>query len=629
MNLNNEAPYKTMKKHTESEQAFPFDYSCGIENGIFCIKLYIPEKPDDLKTSYALVRKEQSSKTVETIDGTSLSASFEIKCFGIYYINVTLKSKGEKFRFSTDRYDFTEKNAISYLTFNNHKYFEQCRDNLNSWYLKKFNEQHLQAEFVNPLINFRIANPNIHIIVHNRPRLPQDKRTAHEQNIVDNLNGYREAKKFLAAMRENPPRMINRAWDDLGYERPELIADCITHTNYKPYLNKQGVFTAHDDATPFCNILDGHRVTHHQPREYDRTIWHIGFSHVFGYGAPDWGTIDSFLQEILNERVKNEAICVENYGYVRMSSFVDQAMKIANFLSRNFRDNDIVLIQSVTGLPGVHDVLDCDLSEILQRPHNHGECFFDRSHLNEKGNRVFAEGLYDFIIENKLLEMDHGIGARQKPWPDTGLPKEQIVPLHQYLDQIAPLRPRVGAIVMNCNPFTLGHRYLIEQSAEKVTKLFVFVVEEDKSVFPFIDRMELLRLGTSDLGNVEIIPSGKFIISTLTFVDYFGKSDLQDMTIDPSMDVRLFGQYIAPKLGINMRFAGDEPLDKVTRQYNEAMARILPEYGIDFGVLPRKEVDGNVISASRVRELLAERNFSEIAKLVPATTLAYLTKVSL
>ncbi|MDR0786169.1 MAG: hypothetical protein LBE74_09895 [Treponema sp.] len=189
---------------------------------------------------------------------------------------------------------------------------------------------------------------------------------------------------------------------------------------------------------------------------------------------------------------------------------------------------------------------------------------------------------------------------------------------------------KIGAIVMNCNPFTLGHRYLVEYAAQRVKYLYIFAVEENKSIFPFKDRFELIKQGVSDMPNVTVLPSGKFIISSLTFVDYFNKSEIQDRVIDPSQDVRLFAEEIAPALGVTVRFAGEEPLDKVTRQYNEAMGRILPEYGIAFEEIPRMETDGEVVSASRVRALLEEGAWAEVAgrleRLVPKTTLNYLEK---
>ena len=37
---------------------------------------------------------------------------------------------------------------------------------------------------------------------------------------------------------------------------------------------------------------------------------------------------------------------------------------------------------------------------------------------------------------------------------------------------------------MNCNPFTLGHKYIVEKAARENDNVIIFVVEEDKSSFP-------------------------------------------------------------------------------------------------------------------------------------------------
>ena len=177
---------------------------------------------------------------------------------------------------------------------------------------------------------------------------------------------------------------------------------------------------------------------------------------------------------------------------------------------------------------------------------------------------------------------------------------------------------------MNCNPFTFGHQYLVEYAAAKVTKLYIFVVEEDRSAFPFKDRIELVRQGTKHIPNVEVLPSGKFIISQQTFSGYFNKAELQDVTVDSSEDVEIFAKEIAPTLGITIRFAGEEPTDNVTRQYNETMKKILPRYGIKFCEIPRKVFGEEIISASKVRAALDVGDFDKIKQFVPPTTLYYL-----
>ena len=184
--------------------------------------------------------------------------------------------------------------------------------------------------------------------------------------------------------------------------------------------------------------------------------------------------------------------------------------------------------------------------------------------------------------------------------------------------------PVIGSVVMNCNPFTLGHEYLIESACKQVDFLYIFVVEENKSYFSFEDRIDLVKKGVAHLKNVKVIPSGKFIISSLTFSEYFDKANLAGTTIDTSLDVETFAQQIAPCLDITIRFVGEEPLDPITNQYNKSMKEILPKYGIQLKEIARKESGDSVISASRVRKYIEEKNWNEIKKLVPNTTYDFL-----
>ena len=118
--------------------------------------------------------------------------------------------------------------------------------------------------------------------------------------------------------------------------------------------------------------------------------------------------------------------------------------------------------------------------------------------------------------------------------------------------------------------------------------------------------------------------SGKFILSSLTFSEYFNKAQLQDRIVDSSEDITLFVNEIVPAANIKVRFAGTEPLDTVTNQYNRTMEAILSQHGIWFEEVSRIEKNGEVISASRVRKLLESRDWELIQELVPDTTLSYL-----
>jgi [citrate (pro-3S)-lyase] ligase len=162
---------------------------------------------------------------------------------------------------------------------------------------------------------------------------------------------------------------------------------------------------------------------------------------------------------------------------------------------------------------------------------------------------------------------------------------------------------------MNCNPFTYGHRYLIEQALERVDNLIIFVVQEDESLFTFRERYAMVREGIKDLENVTVVPSGDFILSQLTFPEYFIKIEDEDLEYNTEYDITLFAEEIAPKLNITVRFVGEEKADEVTNRYNLAMKKILPKHGIRIVEIPRKVIsDGKQpISATKVREIL-EKN---------------------
>lgn len=184
----------------------------------------------------------------------------------------------------------------------------------------------------------------------------------------------------------------------------------------------------------------------------------------------------------------------------------------------------------------------------------------------------------------------------------------------------------VGAAVMNCNPFTLGHQALAEYAASNCDVLHLFVVEENRSAFPTGVRLRLVREGTAHLPNVRVHLSGHYMISSATFPTYFLKEGEDAAVLQSELDITLFARRIAPLLGVTKRFAGQEPLDPTTARYNQAMREILPQYGIEFCEIPRLGQNGQVISASRVRFLLERGSWEEALALVPESTARYLTQ---
>lgn len=181
-----------------------------------------------------------------------------------------------------------------------------------------------------------------------------------------------------------------------------------------------------------------------------------------------------------------------------------------------------------------------------------------------------------------------------------------------------------SAIVMNANPFTLGHLRLLEHAAGESRTVYCFVVSEDASLVPFQARLALVKEGAAHLANVVVKPSGAYIISNATFPSYFLKDDELVTRTHAQLDIRVFA-HIARALHITRRFAGEEPFSGITRIYNEEMARLLPESGIQFIEIPRAQAGGMAISASAVRRLLKEGPPEAIRPFVPDATYRYFT----
>ena len=257
--------------------------------------------------------------------------------------------------------------------------------------------------------------------------------------------------------------------------------------------------------------------------------------------------------------------------------------------------------------------------------------FYEITRVPEE-NIVFMEnkrtGFRDYLAAlqretqqaGAVLQVEANAGG-----PSTAHPTGAIVaPGGSCAAAQAALNPggRVGAIVMNANPFTLGHRYLVEQARAACDVLHLFMVSEDVSLVPFSVRKKLILEGTKDIPGIVYHDAGSYIISSATFPAYFQKGDNAVIRSQAGIDARIFTR-IAAALGITDRFVGDEPTSVVTGIYNEILSTALPEAGVACHIIPRKEADGRAISASTVRSCIHDGRLEDIRGLVPETTYRY------
>ncbi|MBI6875378.1 [citrate (pro-3S)-lyase] ligase [Clostridium aciditolerans] len=247
-------------------------------------------------------------------------------------------------------------------------------------------------------------------------------------------------------------------------------------------------------------------------------------------------------------------------------------------------------------------------------------------------DKLFEEGIFHSFIFTKpdKVKVFNSLNFKTiHEVKDAALLEYGIYDINKSLDDMA-IKYSIdnsiekGALVMNCNPFTEGHRYLIEQASKSCEKVLVFIVEEDKSLFSFKHRYAIVKEAVKDLENVTVIPGGEYIISSATFPSYFIRKEDEKLKAYESIDCGIFGKYFCSKFNIIKRFVGQEPYCNVTNTYNQTLKEIMPQYKVELIELERKKYDGYYISASKVRELIKNDKIEEVRNIVPEATWNFL-----
>ena len=480
------------------------------------------------------------------------------------------------------------------------------------------------------------------------------------ENNLNQLENHTETEQWLKKLRfrnnggvwkknswlRSVPEHFDALYGDLPQYSKEYIDNIFTPV---PNINTRRGRENLEYKSKYVNITNGCRHTTGQPGVYDNSIFMVGTSSVYGFGCEDKHTSPSLLQQLINNsKSLNTRYAVFNLGARGKPNFVD----FYKLLNLNVLPNDIVVMHGIS-----KDIVD-DLSALstdkfhlvspdFSKRYHGEEIFFDAGHVTYKGQTIIAHQIFgrlfsSFTKATKLQNKSNTINLISNKETTTALnflskfTKDYKI-LHSnlqkhpdlqcFIDELKALKkPGLsGALVVNCNPFTLGHRHLIEYSASKVDNLFVFVVEEDLSYFDFKARFSMVVEGTKDIVNCKIVRGGKYIMSTITYPEYFSKEDEKTLDLNASTDMAIFGEYIAPTLNISVRFIGEEPICDVTRQHNNQMRHILPTYGVRVEETKRILHDGQIISASLVRQYIQTNEIDMIRNLVPPSTFRYIT----
>lgn len=442
----------------------------------------------------------------------------------------------------------------------------------------------------------------------------KDRLSREEKELWSKKRTYQSGASGLLKMSEEEKKTF------FGYNYSDEYVESLCRDYSKiTGTMRNGIYTINDFSNSHFQFKDGYRNVPNANAEAARKVWMFGPCTALGAYVSDSQTIEYYLQKLM---LNNG---YDNYEVINCGLFGLEYV-MGRVITEAISDDDIVIIIHNVPYIGKEYVNQGNLGEVyfeLERPIEN--TFNDLAHCNYKVNEKIAERLFRDIAP--CLTRDNTNIAPRVALQDYYIPWDVVKYFRDYCNKYQLTKDetvKCGAIVMNCNPFTKGHRYLIEQAALQVDLLYIFVVGEDKSVFKFRDRTEMVRRGTADLDNVMVLSSGKYIISKETFSQYFEKDNVEQVD-DMDYDVPIFGEIVAKELGISVRFVGEEPFDKVTRKYNETMKSILPEYGIEVVEIPRATVDGGqTISASAVRKALQEGDRELVESMLPESTIEYL-----
>lgn len=486
-----------------------------------------------------------------------------------------------------------------------------------------------------PYILFRTSKGNKHIPVLSRIYVDQQIAIeASEYDILTNIFPAFQGSSVKFLLLNDPDveskmgsNLANRVADGLKWKNQKRVfyrekteeefQQILKETTAFVPSIRDGYFQRVDIQGKYVNCINGERYTVENSGTGPRIFHVLGPCTLIGTAVEDQCTIPSYLRPSIPQAyyIKNHTPGYENINFaIRAQEYHEH--DIIMFMVRNidlFAKAGVQTHSIIQAYKNMPDVCDHVLDEL--------------KHVNEVALKYIAREIEDLCIRENLFK-DKVSGVNKKISFGTGkknLPKELKEWLAESVKKYKSNNAeRAGAVVMNCNPFTQGHRYLIEQASSQVDILYVFVLEEDKSYFNFNNRFDMVKAGTKDIENVIVLPSGKFVISTQTMPGYFNKENQPFLEADAALDLSYFAEAIAKEFEIKVRFAGEEPKDKFTKKYNEAMSRLLPEYGIEFCEIPRKQVGDTVISASLVRKYLEERNYGAIKELVLPDIYEYL-----
>lgn len=426
------------------------------------------------------------------------------------------------------------------------------------------------------------------------------------------FDGY--SKKVFRKVIEANKDLYEKCFNTFTAEYLDKICACdpnlVQNNNY---------FCMADYESELMNIKDGVRETANQIEDNLHNIFVFGNSTTFGYYTADDETIASYLQEYVAPYKYN----VHNYATVN-----DTLLNIYNrVINTGICDNDIVVIGIPKGFLGNSVFLfpHIDTTEGFYT-HTEKENLIDRAHLTAYGNSWIAEMIFHGLEKDMTFfdTNDETIESQVEVLIEDFKKEHEL-----FADDL-----QIGASVMSCNPFTSGHRYLVELGSRMFDYFVVFLMQEGMNlVFDKEECENLVRVGVQDLDNVIVVPMSD-VFSYQTFWPEYNDIMLRHSKNYVGLNtynlLNVVGKAFK-QLNVKHFLCGIETDDNITRQHIVQAKTVFPQNDINVICIPRKQMKDNKLSISgtECRRMLAEGEYDKLNGFLQPQVIDYIKEKKL
>ena len=240
-----------------------------------------------------------------------------------------------------------------------------------------------------PVLNFLQRYPYVKLFVTKFPdQIKQYEGGAEFEKNLPTTEGLRNI------LRANKDGTAKTMLDKFGYTNQEVLEMVsVPRVISKP----DGTSQLHDvEKSVLRPIKDGKRITVNQPIRFQNRIYFVGTCHFLGINAPLDKTIESYLQEMINEH--NLPYRVENEGQHYWGRHQDM---FYNLNALNPSPGDIIFTLAMSAMPKNLPIF--DISHAFDPPIDYREIFVEKNHINEIGYKLLAEKYFKFLTENNFF----------------------------------------------------------------------------------------------------------------------------------------------------------------------------------------------------------------------------------